>query len=402
MRDHLLQTDKSGENVHPSLMREPGRHCDGGGLYLEVGAPGQASWMYRYKNRWASLGSANGFSIREAREKAAKLWQAARRGEDPFALLATLRAPKAVEKPKGKLFSVAFTEYIAAKSPHWAASNRARETRRYEYLFEQIPDFTALHLPEIDQAAKNRALAMWNEQPKARRDVGFYIEAIIRYAETGKLRVRGSGDENHYEAMPYRDVPNFYRQLIELGSEDARALQWTILTGARTDEVIGAKHKVPATWREIKVSEDGLPIWQIGGDRMKGKKAHFVPLTEAMIALLGERGADDAPLFKARNANALLSTVRLFDSKHTVHGFRSSLSDFIVETTQYGEQFADMCIAHKTRGKITRAYVRSELLAKRRDVSERWSAFVTGLPIKQAVDGLQTNLVPSQAAGVQA
>ena len=81
MRDHLLPTDKTGDNVHPSLMREPGKHCDGGGLYLEVAAPGSASWMYRYKNRWGSLGSANGYSIREAREKAAKLWQAARRGQ---------------------------------------------------------------------------------------------------------------------------------------------------------------------------------------------------------------------------------------------------------------------------------------------------------------------------------
>jgi hypothetical protein len=189
MRDHRLQTDRSGDNVHPSLMREPGRHCDGGGLYLEVAAPGQASWIYRYKNRWASLGSANGWSIREAREKAAKLWQAAGRGDDPFALLSTLRAPKATDEPKGKLFATAMAEYLAAKSPHWAASNRARELRRYEYLFGQIPDFIALRLPAIDQAAKNTALANWNEQPKARRDVGFYIEAIIKYAETGASRI---------------------------------------------------------------------------------------------------------------------------------------------------------------------------------------------------------------------
>src|ERR1700688_2426933 len=165
MRDHLLPTDKTGDNVHPSLVREPGRHCDGGGLYLEVAAPGQASWMFRHKNGWRSVGSANGYSIREARAKAAVLWQAARRGEDPFALLATLRAPKipaTQEKPKGKLFAMALAEYLAAKSPHWAASNRARETRRYEYLFGQIPDFVALRLPAIDQAAKNGALATWN------------------------------------------------------------------------------------------------------------------------------------------------------------------------------------------------------------------------------------------------
>ena len=101
MRDHLLQTDKSGDNVADWLLREPGKHCDGAGLYLEVAAPGQASWMYRYKNRWGSLGSANGFSIREARAKAEKLWQASRRGEDPFALLATMRTPRRKRSQRG-------------------------------------------------------------------------------------------------------------------------------------------------------------------------------------------------------------------------------------------------------------------------------------------------------------
>ena len=112
MRDHQLPTDKKGDNVAEWLMREPGKHCDGGGLYLEVAAPGQASWMYRHKNRWGSIGSANGFSIREARAKAEKLWQAARRGEDPFALLVTLRSPKREEQTKGKLFTEAMAESL--------------------------------------------------------------------------------------------------------------------------------------------------------------------------------------------------------------------------------------------------------------------------------------------------
>lgn len=224
--------------------------------------------MYRYKAGWRSIGSANGYSIREARETAAKLWQAARRGEDPFALLATLRAPKFAEKPKGKLFSDALAEYLAAKSPHWAASNRARELRRYEFLFDQIPDFTALRLPEIDQDAKNKALATWDGQTKARRDVGFYIEAVIRYAETGKLRVVKVADEQeHHEAMPWRDVPAFYGRIAKLNSDDAHALRFTILTGARTDEVIGAEYKgketkAPATWREIK-EVDGVVTWVV-------------------------------------------------------------------------------------------------------------------------------------------
>jgi len=106
MRDHRLPTVQKGEHVHPSYLHQPGKHCDGAGLYLEVAVPGQASWVYRYKTGRRSIGSANGYSIREAREIAAKLWQEARKPNgDPFALLATLRAPKAVEKPKGKVFA---------------------------------------------------------------------------------------------------------------------------------------------------------------------------------------------------------------------------------------------------------------------------------------------------------
>lgn len=388
MRERLLPTDKNNEHVAEWLMREPGKHCDGSGLYLEVAAPGQASWMYRYKNRWGSLGSANGYSIKEARAVAEKLWTAARRGEDPFALLATLRAPKAEEKPKGKTFETAMAEYLAAKSPHWAASNRARELRRYEYLFGMVPDFVALRLPAIDQDAKNKALATWNEQPKARRDVGFYIEAIIKYAETGKLRVVQRGqDEEHHEAMPWRDVPAFYARLGKLNSDDGRALRFTILTGARTDEVIGAEYKgkvtkAPATWREIEDVPDasgghGVLTWVIPKERMKGGRTHHVPLSDTAVELLGVRRADDAPLFEVSSQNALLSTLKASGGNgFTVHGFRSSFSDWVIEETSHGADLADMCIAHLTRGKVRAAYQRSPQLDKRRTILREWSDFV--------------------------
>jgi integrase len=378
MKDHLLATDRKGDNVDPNLLDTPGRHCDGGGLYLEVAAPGQASWMYRHKNRWRSLGSANGYSIREARAKAAELWQVARRGEDPLALLATLRAPMVPTRPIGKLFATAMAEYLAAKSPHWAASNRDRELRRYEYLFGQVPDFVALRLPAIDQDAKNKALAAWNEQPKARRDVGFYIEAIIRYAETGKLRIVKRGqDEEHHEAMPHAKVPAFYMRLGKLNSDDGRALRFTILTGARTDEVIGGKHKPPATWGEIE-DVDGVMTWVVPARRMKGGRTHHVPLSPAAVELLGARRDDDLPLFEVSSQNALLNTLRANGgSGLTVHGFRSSFSDWVIEETSYGADLADMCIAHLTRGKVRKAYQRSPQLDKRRAILQEWSEFVT-------------------------
>jgi len=381
-----IQENRKGELAR--LMRTKGKHSDGGGLYLQVAAPGRASWVFRYfdpqeqRERWPCVGPASVYSIAEARERAREARKAVLEGRDPFAVLSARRA-----RPAGKSFATAMTEYLAAKSPHWAASNRARELRRYAYLFGQIPDFVALPVAAIDQAAKNTALATWDGQTKARRDVGFYIEAIIRYAETGKLRVaKVFDDQGHHEAMPWRDVPSFYACISKLNSnvDDARALRFTILTGARTDEVIGAEYKgeitkAPATWREI-TEADGLPTWVIPGNRMKGKRTHHVPLTPQMLALLGERGADDAALFEVSGSNAMLNTLKTNGGDgFTVHGFRSSFSDWVIDETNYGADLADMCIAHLTRGKVRAAYQRSPQLEKRRAIMQEWSDFVTGL-----------------------
>ncbi len=377
MAIHRIQADR--KNELDRLMRTKGKHCDGGGLYLQVAAPGQASWVYRHKEQWKSIGPASVYSVAEAREMAQEARKAVHEGRDPFALLAAGRA-----QPAGKSFATAMAEYLAAKSPHWAASNRARELRRYEFLFSQIPDFVALPLSAIDQGAKNTALATWDGKTKARRDVGFYIEAIIRYAETGKLRVpKVADDQGHHEAMPWRDVPAFYARLARLNSDDGRALRFTILTGARTDEVIGGEYKgeitkAPATWREI-TDVDGLPTWVIPSNRMKGKKTHHVPLTPQMLALLGARGADDAALFEVSGSNAMLSTLKANGGNgFTVHGFRSSFSDWVIDTTDYGADLADMCIAHLTRTKVRAAYQRSPQLERRRAILQEWSNFVAG------------------------
>ena len=89
-------------------------------------------------------------------------------------------------------------------------------------------------------------------------------------------------------------APGFYAGIAKLSTVDVRALQWAILTGARTDEVIGAKHKPSATWGEI-TDVDGQPTWVIPKTRMKGRKMHRVPLTPQAVALLGERRASRSP-----------------------------------------------------------------------------------------------------------
>jgi integrase len=174
----------------------------------------------------------------------------------------------------------------------------------------QLTAFTALPIKSIDQDAKNKALATWEAGSKKHQDVGFYIEAILRHALTGKLRLRsGTDDVLLHEATSWRDVPAFYKRLADVSNDDARALCFTILTGARTDEVIGRKEKgdwvkQPATWAETE-EIDGHPAWVIPKGRMKAKRDHRLPLSPEVMAILGKRRADAASLFEVSSANAM-------------------------------------------------------------------------------------------------
>jgi len=366
----ITGNEKKGELAR--LMRTKGKHCDGGGLYLQVASPGQASWVWRHKETWRSIGPASVYQIDKAREIARKLREAAHEGRDPFQMLTAGRA-----RPVGATFGEWLSKYLDKKQVQWTPSNRARERRDHERTFEQLPAFTALPVKAIDQAAKNDALEKLGKS--ARRKATSWIEAVIRYAETGVIIQRGPADDEveHHEAMPWRDVPGFYARIAKLDGDDARALQWTILTGARTDEVIGSKTKAPATWGEI-VETDGLPTWVIGADRMKATKVHRVPLTAAAVALLGERQADDVPLFKVSHSNAMLNVLRKNDGdEFTVHGFRSSFEDWAAETTDFPRDLVKLCTAHDKRTKVDKAYQRSDLLKKRREIMVAWSKFCT-------------------------
>lgn len=181
----------------------------------------------------------------------------------------------------------------------------------------------------------------------------------------------------HHEALPYSQVPSFYARLAALGTVESRALQRTILSGARSDEVIGAKAKRSATWGEI-VDIDGLPTWVLPAERMKGGKTHRVPLSSQMVALLGERQADNASLFGKLSEASLRKVLKSSDGNgFTVHGFRSSFRTWIAKATTFGDDLGELCLAHDKRSKVEKAYQRSDLLEKRRPLMQAWADFVT-------------------------
>jgi integrase len=367
----------------PRRLKTPGKHADGGGLYLQVAKPGQASWIFRHRQTWRSLGPADLFDLTEARKRAHALRLTAHDGKCPIQTL-----DGGAAEPAGKTFAQALAEYLKVKSPNWAASNRDRELKRYDRLFAELPWFTALPLAAITQDHKNKAIAHFPAGTKNHELAGFYIRAVLRYVEEGTLlrvvKKTGDGDGDgveHHPSMPWQDVPAFFKRLagVNIKPVDARALAFTILTGSRTGEVIGREKKPPACWREIG-EQDGKPVWIIGGDRMKARRKHMVPLTPQMVALLGKRQADNVPLFKVSHENAMLDMLRSLDgNEYTVHGFRASFETWGAEAMRFDRDLVRLCTAHDDRTATDRAYQRSELLAKRREIMTAWSDFLTGV-----------------------
>jgi integrase len=266
-----------------------------------------------------------------------------------------------------------------------------------------------LGVDEIDTAAVLGVLKpIWNRIPETASRVRSRIEAVIDFAKAHKWRSGpgGASLENpavwrgtlahilpkqqkltrgHHAAMPYGDVPEFVRKLRKLKSPPALALEFLILTAARSGEALGA------TWGEIDL--DGR-VWIIPAARMKAGLVHRVPLSPRIVEILEK-------LAKVRNASsraiglqdfvflgyrrdrplsgaAMIGVLRRMGVKATVHGFRSAFSDWASETMEFRSEIVEGCLAHVVGSAVSRAYRRTDVLEKRRVVLEAWAAFING------------------------
>lgn len=368
-----------------------GYHCDGAGLYLLVTPAGTASWVFRYtlrgKKREMGLGSAADFSLAQARERASAQRRLLADGIDPIeARRATHALPDAIPRTWGE----ATADFIAARAGEWR--NDAQRAQWEQSLRDYGPA-TALAV-----AAVTTDVALACLQPEWR--LGGKVETMtrvrgrceriwdaerVRGTVAGENPFRWRGHLEHllprpkkvakaknHAAMPYRDVPALMAELARLSSTRRLALRFTILTAARTSEVI------EAPWSEFDL-EAGL--WSIPGERMKAGRPHVVPLVPAALAILRARRGEPMP-FALSNA-AMLDMVQKPPPKglglpFTVHGFRSSFRDWVAEETQHAGEVAEMALAHAIEDETEAAYRRGNLLAKRRALMEDWAGFVSG------------------------
>jgi integrase len=177
----------------------------------------------------------------------------------------------------------------------------------------------------------------------------------------------------HHNAVPYRDMPAFMGDLRAKHGMSAHALEFTILTGARTGEAIGAK------WTEIDLNEN---LWIIPAERMKAGREHRVPLSERVLAILKASSPDGDYVFPGLRKNKPLSNMAMLElirgmrgKGATVHGFRSTFRDWAAEQTNYPHELCEIALAHTVSNKVEAAYRRGDMMEKRRQLMADWMEY---------------------------
>lgn len=380
----------------------PGRYTDGGGLQLLVKPSGARSWVYRYKvagkSREIGLGPAGGpgaVTLAAARMKAEDLRRVVAAGGDPIDLRRREAEEAAASIQQAQVANITFRQaaqaYIEAHEEGWKNSKHRQQWRNTleTYAYPVMGD-----IPVADVGTEHVMAALekiWKTKPETASRVRGRIERVLDSARARGLRQgenparwRGHVGEmlppakklsrGHHPAMPYSQVPDFVAKLRLKDAMAAAALEFAILTAARTSEVTGA------TWDEVDLN---TRMWIIPAKRMKKGREHRVPLSDRAISLLEDsKQLGSIYLFPGtkgtRMSNMAMSMLlrrMLPGAKVSVHGFRTSFRGWAAERTSFPWGVCETALSHVTGTKTEVAYFRTDLVEKRRKLMDEWAAF---------------------------
>lgn len=381
-----------------------GRYADGGGLYLNVSSVGKKSWLLMYRSpvhrkpalngnsvgreREMGLGPVTGVSLAQARELAEEARRHLRDGMDPLDMRHVKAAPSAMTPTFGTLAEA----YLSAMSPGWR--NEKHRAQWHMTLTKYAAPLRDMPVDKIEVADVLACLAPhWSERPETADRLRGRIERVLDSAKAAGHRSgenpaawrghlenllpkRQKLSRGHHDAMSYDAVPAFMATLRKRHGISPVALEFTILTAARSGEVRGAR------WAEI---DRAAKVWTIPAIRMKAGKEHRVPLLPRMIDILDTvtilRNQDDLVFPGTKTGKPLsdmsLSAVlrRMGIENATPHGFRSAFRDWAGSETPFARELAEEALAHVVGDKVERAYRRGDALEKRRDLMAAWEAY---------------------------
>jgi integrase len=368
---------------------KPGRYGDGGGLWLEVSPSGARHWTLRYqingRARWMGIGSAKVVTLADARERARVARLSLIDGFDPLEARRVQRAEQRRAEAATITFGEAAKIVIETRESNWSAEH-ARQWRAS--IAEVDSTLGSLPVAAIDTPFVLKAVEpIWRRAQttgdRTRQRVEVVLDwATARGARSGDNPARWKGHMEHllkdghtvvhHEAVPYNELPAFMETLRARPGTAARALEFLVLCASRSGEVLGAR------WSEIDI---GHKMWTIPAARMKADKDHVVPLSPAPIKILAGQSRNSEFVFaaprsgRAMERHALADVMKATGRSETVHGFRSSFSDWAADSTAFPQEVREQALAHAIPNKVEAAYRRGALLEKRRRLMEAWAGY---------------------------
>ena len=376
-------------------LAKPGRHSDGGGLYLSISGEGRRRWVFLYtwrgKQREAGLGAAGkgGVSLKAAREKAAEGRALVKAGVDPIAEWNKAN-PEEVRS-----FGKAADDYLAVHQGGFR--NEKHKAQWAMTLTRYCEPIRGMPVDAVDTEAVLSVLKpLWTRAPETASRLRGRIEAVLDAAkargfiernEANPARWRGHLDKllpkrakltrGHHAAMPYAEVPAFIAELRQRPATAARALEFCILTATRSGEALAAR------WDEMDFEGK---VWTVPAGRTKAAREHRIPLSERAVDILREMEAERTGEFvfpgqrpgRPLSGMAFEMLLRRINSPYTAHGFRSSFRDWAGNETLFTRELAEHALAHVIGDKAEQAYRRSDALARRRELMDAWAKHCEG------------------------
>lgn len=379
-------------------LKEPGLHAVGGvaGLHLQVTPTGARSWVLRVtvgsRRRDFGLGGFPDVPLADARVKARAARDMVEQGIDPIEQKKAARAALMAADAKIITFDECARQFLASKTKEFANPKHAAQWKTTLETYAS-PFIGKLAVDKIEMAHIVQVLTpIWDSKTETASRVRGRVESVLNWAtvsgfRTGDNPARWKGGLDivlpkprkiskvkHHTALPWQKVPAFMPELRKVEGMGARALEFAILTAARSGEVRGA------TWGEIDLTRK---LFTIAADRMKAKKAHRVPLNDAAMNLLAALPRLDGCDFVFPSArggmlsDATMSAVlKRMEVDAVPHGFRSSFKDWARSSTRFPDEVSELALAHVSTDATRAAYARDELIPQRTKLMEAWAQFI--------------------------